>query len=421
MNELGALYGNDALLENLRKTEPVVYTTNGNRSAKPATVLKKLEAMAPLIGVTRVAQISELAFHRFPVFQSSRPNILCHTLAGQNSGAQGKGETTIQAKISCLMETLEHYCGEPRQMNFIRASFDFLKDQHVVADPKSFVHSERSKKAKHNEPLVWTQACWIEEECSILIPAETVFFPFFANDYDTRSLYPLSSNGMAAGATYLEAVIHGLYEVVERHYQALWGLGVFEMEPLLEDEVTCLDMKRLKEELPELKLKLFASQLPGVKNLPVIVCTLTDADGISYTGCGCSGNVDLSLMRAISEALQTVATINSGSREDVAEPTIFSDETAPRKKAKPLSSTSLSAYRKNVHDRHFKSLQEEYRFLKNWIHQAGFPQIFVVNLTRHNLEIPVVRVVVPGLHPPLEYRMECQWTANDVQRLRYHY
>ena len=59
---------------------------------------------------------------------------------------------------------------------------------------------------------------------------------------------------------------------------------------------------------------------------------------------------------------------------------------------------------KRVHDKHFSSLNQEYKFLVNWVHELSFDRIFVANLTRIGIDIPVVKVIIPEMRPEEEYR-----------------
>ena len=105
--ELGAAYSPADLLAGLERSDRVVYRENGNRAAQPKLVLKELRRLMPLVGATRLAEISQLATHGMPVYQSTRPAPFGHTAAGTTTGAQGKGRTRHQAMISCLAETVE--------------------------------------------------------------------------------------------------------------------------------------------------------------------------------------------------------------------------------------------------------------------------------------------------------------------------
>jgi hypothetical protein len=159
--ELGAAYPAGDLLTALECSETVVYRENGNRTAQPQDVLKELNRLMPLVGATRLAEISQLARHGMPVYQSTRPVPYGHTSGGTTTGAQGKGHTADQAKISCLAETVEGYCLEPKIEHMIRASYGFLRNHQRVADPRQFTRAIGVRPARIHEPLMWTEALYL--------------------------------------------------------------------------------------------------------------------------------------------------------------------------------------------------------------------------------------------------------------------
>jgi ribosomal protein S12 methylthiotransferase accessory factor len=93
------------LREGLKEPGKIIYRENGNRSVSGKKMLRNIETKARLFGVTRLADITHFSASGYPVFQSCCPGILVGPDYGQNTGAQGKGPTPTQAKISFLMET----------------------------------------------------------------------------------------------------------------------------------------------------------------------------------------------------------------------------------------------------------------------------------------------------------------------------
>ena len=185
LDELGRQYPAATLAGALRNSEESVYSENGNRATRARVFLKRLEAMCRRVGVRRVGDISSLGESRYPVFQSCRPNLFFHPDYVQNTNAQGKGATPTQAKISCLMESIEVYCAEPRAADLMRGSFRFLSSQHVVLDPRKII-ARRAKRPTVHETLMWAQAHSVRLGETAWVPAELVYYPFIASSYQTR-------------------------------------------------------------------------------------------------------------------------------------------------------------------------------------------------------------------------------------------
>lgn len=406
--ELGAAYSAGELLPALERSEAVAYRENGNRAAQPADVLKELERLMPLVGATRLAEISQLAVHGMPVYQSTRPAPYGHTIGGTTTGAQGKGPTAAQARISCLAETVEGYCLEPKNEHMIRASYDFLRNHQAVADPRQFTRAIGVRPVRVHEPLMWTEALCLEQKATVLVPAELVFFDFFAADYATRSAFPCTTHGAGAGATYLEAVTHALYECIEGHYEAAIESGA--VRP-----------RRLRHELEghwagsEVDIRLYTVLLPGIENMP-FVFSIADCGHTSFLGSGCFSSVNTAVKRAVSEVVQAISTAYSGSREDLEEDEGEQDwdpeDYGPR-------SISCAEYRSRVVSRRFNDLRSEYRFLLRWLHGAGFPLTYVANLTRRGIEFPVVKAIVPGMLAERAVRYTSDFCSEDVIQYAY--
>ena len=424
--ELTSQYPASVLAIELARPEKIVYSINGNRSESPQKFLTQVEQVAEKIGLTRVADISYLSPAPYPVYQSCRPAVYLSQVYGQNSGAQGKGSTSIQAKISCIMESIEGYCAEPRVPDLVRGTYNFLRHQHLIVNPTCFIH--RSKRAPHtDEPLMWTPAYSTRIECTVLVPAEAVYFPFISNYYETRGIFISGSSGLAAGATYLEATIHALYELIERYYIYCMEVGMVNIEALFEHELNDTLLQSLGDRNgADYLIQLYCLQLPNIKNLPMIQCCLVTGDAV-YSGWGCSATLDISLSRAISEALQARATHISGSREDMGQHSVSNstedgtDEFFGRSVQPEERTLHLNDLRRLVHNHQFTSLNEEYAFIKAWLSDMGLDNILIANLTRHGIDIPVVKAIIPNMEAMSKLKLDPENDFTDLSPLSHQF
>jgi ribosomal protein S12 methylthiotransferase accessory factor len=413
--EFGAQHSVAELEAGLHSTDRIRARDNGNRTANPRAFLAKVERILPRIGVTRVADISFLAEGNYPVFQTCRPSIFFHTAIGQNTGSQGKGPNIRQAKLSAMMEAVESYCAEPRAPSLIRASYDFLQHHQTVADPRKFAQQTEAEPLRCDAALMWTNAFCFETKRATLVPAELAYFPFFPHDYQTPCLYPCSTNGLASGASYLEAVIHGFYEVIERHYCYLFEAGAVEVEAIYEQEVSSAAVQRAMRNLHgDFELQLYAMRVPTVRrNLPFIMCLLVGDDAI-HSGYGCSGNVEMSIERAVSEAFQSRATEISGTREDmdgVAHvPFRYFDKTAqPQRRT-----LRIERLRRTCIDRRFATLADELRMIQRYLKQLGIERSYAVNLTRNGVDLPVVKVICEQTRAPVSHSTGAHFMQGEI-------
>ena len=418
--ELGAPYPACQMLEPLQKTEPIRHRENGNRTARPTEVLKRLERIMPLVGATRIAEVSQLADHAFPVFQCTRPAPWGHTSAGTTTGSQGKGLTAQQARISCLVETVEGYCLEPRNVQLVRASYDYLRHQHAVADPRQFPRAVGVRPPRLREPFMWAEALCLEKRESVLVPAELVYFDFLSADYSTRSVFPCSTHGAGAGSTLLEAVVHGIYECIEGHYEGSVESGAVAARRVQLDRADLQNLpggEDLRSSIgTECEIRLYTALLPRRRDVPFFLC-FVDTEEFSFVGSGCHADVEVALHRAASEAFQAMSATYSGSREDLDDGA--EEESDWDSGNRRIRNVTYQSYRSRVNRRKFRDMRDELRFLCRWLHQAGFPLTYVANLTRRGIEFPVVKVIVPGMRSGREVRNYEEYSSEDLVRESY--
>jgi ribosomal protein S12 methylthiotransferase accessory factor len=418
--ELGASYPVCQMLEPLQRSEPIRHRENGNRTARPAEVLKRLERIMPLVGATRIAEVSQLAGHAFPVFQCTRPAPWGHTSAGTTTGSQGKGLTAQQARISCLVETVEGYCLEPRNVQLVRASYDYLRHQHAVADPRQFQRAIGVRPPRLREPFMWAQALCLEKRESVLLPAELVYFDFLSADYSTRSVFPCSTHGAGAGSTLLEAVVHGIYECIEGHYEGSVESGAVAARRVQLDRSDLRDLPG-GEDLwrsigTECEMRLYTALLPRRQNMAFFIC-FADTEEFRFVGSGCHADVEVALHRATSEAFQAMSATYSGSREDLDDDAEEGNDWASGNRR--IRNVTYQRYRSRVNHRKFRDMRDELRFLSRWLHQAGYPLTYVANLTRRGIDFPVVKAIVPGMRSGRDVRNYTEFSSEDLVRESY--
>lgn len=433
------------LQKGLAEDGPIRYRIGGCRRLTEDEFLPMALQAARKAGVVRVGQISELIEISYPVMQSIRPNLATHYFAGVNTGSQGKGASEKQAILSSLMENIEMYCLEHREQRVIRGSFDKLSQAHVILDPSSCVTARNCARPTKNEELAWTEAYCPDLGGPILIPAESLYFPFFPKDYATRAIFPQGSNGVAAGTCYLDATIHGLYELIERRFiaqtQTKKGFSISRItssvgEGFGESPVLARFVASLKARF---RVALDMIGVEGLPSIPVFSAIIESPAGVRAQGYGCCLDFDIAVERALSEALQTLATRASGSREDQAGPQTRREnwqwaygyspvEWISGKEKRPAAAMdhdyAAKAITENVARaesgaKNFKTLREEFDILRQWIADAGYGPIAISNLTRREIGIPTVKVLVPGLAPLAMHLVAGNKSQENIQHYRF--
>ncbi len=133
----------------------------------------------------------------------------------------GKGLTIEKAKISALGEAVERYSGAVYNSDEVvyevieNLSGEKLHPKRLVLfDSHQYPNLEYSQYQENNK-IGWTKAFSLLHEKSIWVPAISIFMDYKIRTHD-EYLYPVTSNGLGAGATLLQAILSAALEVIER-------------------------------------------------------------------------------------------------------------------------------------------------------------------------------------------------------------
>jgi ribosomal protein S12 methylthiotransferase accessory factor len=133
----------------------------------------------------------------------------------------GKGSTPAAALVSALGEAVERYCAarwSPEEILYARRAD--LPDESL--DPRRLVLYDESQYASVPYPRYGEQTVLGWMRARSLITGELPWVPAMAAVMDyavhdpSEHLFPVTSNGLAAGPTLADAVLRAIYEVVER-------------------------------------------------------------------------------------------------------------------------------------------------------------------------------------------------------------
>jgi YcaO-like protein with predicted kinase domain len=362
------------------------------------------------MGITSIGDITGLDRIGIPVAVAVRPN------SRSVSVAQGKGLDLPQALASALMEACEGYNAE--EIGACRcATYRELAANATVVDPAALCPGLRRFDA--DRPISWAEGFDLLQREPCWVPAETVHTDYTLTQPDGYFL--AGSNGLASGNHLIEAVNAALYEVVERDAVALWAA-----RPIRERARGVLDLASIDDTDCRMLLGKYDSA-----EIAVRVCNVTTDVGIAaflceirdlapsdptrlnrFHGAGCHADRDIALARALTEAAQTRLTYIAGLRDDLS-PAEYRDDLSPAEYRKWPRRTRAS----DVYDALFDAVAREatpvlfqdvpsfaaddFRDDLLWalglLASAGIERAIVVDLTRVQYGIPVVRMIVPGL------------------------
>ncbi len=367
------------------------YKNDTHRAVSPEETLSRIESKMRAAGITRVADITNLDRIGIPVFSSIRPT----AEGGAISVYNGKGATPAEAKVSAMMEGIERYSAEVHDRELVTGKFSELSRSENALDPDELILPEQSD---HDQSIPWVTGYDLVNDEDIFVPASAVFHPL-SGKY--TQILQTNTNGLASGNEIEEAIFHGLSEVIERD---AWSL--VEKSRNTGPTVTNLGngmigdlLSKFADAEVSVHIKDMTSDI-GIPSYAAVSDDILLKDPALLTiGMGTHTNAHVAILRAITEVAQSRLTQIHGARED----------------------TTVAEFRKKIGyertkriNRHWFDISREKDFdgatsfdsddflddvgymIKN-LESAGLNRVIVVNLTRDETCVPVVRVIVPGL------------------------
>jgi thiazole/oxazole-forming peptide maturase SagD family component len=239
------------------------------------------------------------------------------------------------------------------------------------------------------------------------VPYECVHLDYRVPGPQGTGCFLANGTGLAAGNHVLEAVSHALCEVVERDAFALWDERTPEDREARQvdlDSVADPGCRQLLDAFEQAGVGVLASDLTTDVGLPVFSVTVVNRrrDPLrrfpAGMGGGCHPDRSVALSRALTEAAQARLTLIAGSRDDFT-PGYFRQLKDADVLATHLARLDRAAARSFADVAHVPAatIDDDVTNTLDRIKAAGVRRAILVDLTRPELRIPVVRMVVPGL------------------------
>jgi len=372
-----------------------------HRLVAPDATIERIAPLKARMGITRVANVTGLDRIGIPVVMVCRPN------SRSISVSQGKGIDLDAARASGLMESVESYHAERIELPLKLASLQDLQDRHRVVDVDAL------PKITHRRFRPSLQILWIEGRdlisgASVWLPYETVHSDCTLPQPAGSGCFLAGTNGLASGNHLLEAINHAICEVVERDATSVWNhLDAARRHALRLDLGTVDDadcrcvLERLEQRGFEVAVWDITSDI-GIASFYCLIVDRLHERAHPGAGAGTHSARGVALLRALTEAVQVRTTYIAGSRDDLP-PSAFTPAAIEQKleDARRLmagSGPGRAFHSVPSHDN--ESFGDDLAWLLARLGAAGIERIVAVDLTRPDLAIPVVRVVIPGLEGP---------------------
>jgi ribosomal protein S12 methylthiotransferase accessory factor len=379
----------------LESLEEKAFTDGTHRIVSPQATVARVLPMARRMGITRLAVLTGLDVLGIPVAAAVRPN------SRSVAQHQGKGLSLAAAKASALMEAAEAFHAETFTGPLRLASWTEMAAIGPAVDTVALPGAS----SRTGERLLWAEGRDLAGGGPLWVPHELVTTDYTEPMLEKR--FHATSNGLASGNNRLEAVLHALYEVVERDADALF-LGTGDAA----QDARAVDLDTIGGLCGDL---LAAFRRAGVSvrvwdqtsdvGLPVFRCMAAPADASDPVqpelGYGCHADRDVALSRAITEVAQSRLTVISGARDDMGGALFAADAKARlRDAARRWLTTPATRDYRAAPTFVSRSLRADLDHALARLAAVGCAQVAHLDLSRPDIGLAVARVVVPGLEGP---------------------
>ncbi len=377
---------------------PVRYFGCTHRAISPEETIKKVKDKLKAAGVTRIAEITHLDRVGIPVYSAIRPS----AAEGAVSIYAGKGATKDQAKASAMMEAFERYSAEPQESeienNLVCGLYDEIEG---CINPESLILPNLSFDPRKKE-LNWIKTVNIRDDNEYLTPADAVFHPY--NFKNSVNLFKSNTNGLASGNKVEEAIFHGMTEVIERDAWSLFEIkrnkapeiNLKNIEnPLIIEIVNKFEGAGINIKVVDLTSDVEVATIAAVSD-----DTVLKDPALLTLGVGTHLDPEIAVLRALTEVAQSRATQIHGTREDTTRAVFMRKAGYERMKRinKHWFGESEDIIELDeIKNRSGKSFKEDIETSMKLLKKAGFEDVLFVDLTKPEIEIPVVRVIIPGM------------------------
>lgn len=379
------------------------YFEGTHRTCTPQETVARVRPLLARMGITRIANVTGLDRTGVPVVMVCRPNSRSVTVS------QGKGVSLDAAKASGVMEAVELWHAERIMRPLKLASFEEMRSEHRVLDVARLPQAADSR-FTGDLPLLWIEGEDLFGGGAAWVPHELVSANYTLPLPPGSGCFQANSNGLASGNHWLEAVSHGLCEVVERDATTQWKQRspLAQADRVLDDDsIDDPACRKVLAQLAAADLRARIWETTSEVGIASFVCLLMGAEddrADPELGAGCHPARHIALLRALTEAAQARTTYIAGARDDYFAPLYSAHERARRRAlcAGLLESPAQERSFTDVPSFDSPSLEEDLAWMLERLGSAGFGQAIVVDLTRAAIGVPVVRVIVPGLAGPAE-------------------
>lgn len=394
----------------------LVMTSGGYRSVSSrATVARFRKHVSPLTGVvTRLERLEAdlplntnyYAAHNF----SGAAESVDELRAGLSGGSYGKGSTAEQGEASALMEAIERYSGifQGDEIRVSRRYTDLAPGEAILPNDVLLYSDAQYRRAQSPpaEPddetpppapfdpaakIEWSPVWSLRDQRFKYLPTSLLYF-FYRGETDANYFHA-DSNGCAAGNTLEEAIVQGFLELVERDSYAIWWYNRLQRPEVDLSEFDDSYVRDLKIQFGETGRRVWLLDVTHDLGIPSYVALSHGSEGaqeIIEFGSGSHFDARIAALRSLTELNQFLSLGLSAGRNDGVAPLRLQDHPYLRPSGDPPVRPDFSS------KFGYMDTREQVLACVRLVEQHGL-DFLVLDQTRPDIGVPVVRVIVPGL------------------------
>lgn len=425
--------GDPAMVADLARRPPSItvrdiggHDGNGQRALSLEEVRSQYGRLVdPVTGIVGELRRNPKSPSFLPAYLSGRNRAMTETgitalRAGLRASSGGKGATETEAEVGALCEAVERYCGTLDGDEYrIRDSYRGLGDAAIHPnDCQLFDERQFAGRA------AWNAECMAFHRVPEPFDEGTVtdWTPVWSLLTGDRSLLPTSllyfrpdvgrgpasvqadSNGNAAGTSLEDAILHGFFELVERDAVALWWYN--------RTRQPAVDLRSFPDawlaDVPEryawLNREVWALDVTSDLGIPVMAAVSRRTDKPAedlMVGFGAHFDPRVALRRAVTELGQLLPSVidarADGTGYGPAEPHLLSWWTGVTADDQPFLRPDPAETARTARSYAYtRPAQLDLAAICEIARRAEL-DILVLDQTRPDVNMPVVKVIVPGL------------------------
>ena len=408
-------------------------TSSGVRVASPAQTLSKYRHLvSPVSGiVTWVARTTEdtdpwLHVHWAGSNLALRIKSLNSLRRSLRSKSAGKGSTAEQSEVSALCEAIERYCGvfHGDEIRCRKRQADFSESADEAAIHPNDVQLFSSRQLDHAQEinarghpynvvpprfdaereLDWSPVWSLTEDRARYLPT-ALLYGMTPEQRHTAGLWA-DSNGCAAGNTLEEAILQGFFELVERDAFSIWWYNRLHVPAVNLESFDDDYLAAARDYYRKYHREMWVLDITSDLGIPTFVALSSRVDGeaedIIY-GAGAHSDPQIAILRAVCEMNQCLTWVphpqQEHSRYGVDDPMCLRwwktgkltdhPHLEPAHDIEPRNKSSYAVLQS-------EDLREDVEWCRSLVAARGM-DLLVLDQTRPDIGMPVVRVIVPGL------------------------